>query len=278
MLGVLQPKEKLCDAPLHLPSSVACCYGNSRQWNGLSLEKKKKHRAPTPLSLCSLPLASSPTFVSQRSFIHQKTVLAKRACRPPGSSPRWQDWYTVARWWRAAQYLPMSGLLVHIALNGAYLSLIHLRKSRLETVISSRLLYVPPLPWNPSSAPVVSLCESRWLQQSEKCLEFANPGLWASSCLAFFFFFSWPGIYSSVSAVWAGFRSITRAQLHDEVPACWTSGCTRYRNQYLGYSTQNSFLTRLRCLMRMWKMKPGSERYCFSCQRFNTIHFLTPQQ
>lgn len=46
-LGVLQPKEKLCDAPLHLPSSVACCYGNSRQWNGLSLEKK--HTAPTPL-------------------------------------------------------------------------------------------------------------------------------------------------------------------------------------------------------------------------------------
>lgn len=50
VLGVLQPKEKLCDAPFHLPYSVACCYGNSRQWNGLSLEKK--HRTPhPPLSL-----------------------------------------------------------------------------------------------------------------------------------------------------------------------------------------------------------------------------------
>lgn len=101
--------------------------------------------------------------------------------------------YSVARWWRAAQYLATSGLLVQIAFSSAYLSLTHLLgKSCLETVIRSS---VPPLPWNPGSAPVVSPCESRWLQQSEKCLEFANQGLWASSCLAFF---PWPGIYSSL--------------------------------------------------------------------------------
>lgn len=44
--------------------------------------------------------------------------------------------------------------------------------------------------------PVVSPCEFRWLQQSEKCLEFENPRLWASSCLVFF---PWPGIYNTVS-------------------------------------------------------------------------------
>lgn len=68
-------------------------------------------------------------------------------------------------------------------------SRLHLRKiSRPQMVISSRLLlYVPHLAWNLSSTLVVSPCESRWLQRSEKCLEFANPGLWASSCLAFFF-------------------------------------------------------------------------------------------
>lgn len=78
VLSVLLPKKKLCDAPFNLPSSVACCYGNSGQWNGLSPEKKL--RTPTP-SLCSLPLARNPTLGSQRSFIHQKTVLAKGACR-----------------------------------------------------------------------------------------------------------------------------------------------------------------------------------------------------
>lgn len=30
--------------------------------------------------------------------------------------------------------------------------------------------------------------ESRWLQQREKCLEFAIQGLWASSCVAFFLY------------------------------------------------------------------------------------------
>lgn len=55
VLGVLQTEEKLCDAPLHLPWSVACCYGNSRQWNGLSLEKNKSSESQPPFSLPLLP-------------------------------------------------------------------------------------------------------------------------------------------------------------------------------------------------------------------------------
>lgn len=217
MLGALQPKEKVCDAPLHLPSSVACCYGNSRQWNGLSLEKK--HRAPTPL--CSLPLASSPTFVSQRSFILQKLCWPRglqatrllsslTGCCPlmEGSADPGNVWVITSNC--SQQHIPFPCTSP---------------KKPSPWVISSRLLYVPLLPWNPSSAPVVSLCESRWLQQSEKCLEFANPGLWASSCLAIFFLrlvFTAQCLQSGL-----GFRGVTWAQLHDEVPACWTRGCMR---------------------------------------------------
>lgn len=116
VLGVLQPKEKLCEAPLHLPSSVACCYGNSRLWNGLSLEKK----GPPLSALFLWPVA--PLSSAKDPLSTKKTVPARRACRLPGSSPNWKDWYTVACWWRALQYLAMSGLSVQISLNWAYLS------------------------------------------------------------------------------------------------------------------------------------------------------------
>lgn len=149
---------------------------------------KKKHRTPTPVSLSlplfSLPLAGSPTFVSQRSFIHQRNCadpVSSQATRLSLSTDRAAN--TAAHWWRAVRCLAMSRLLVQMAFNSACFLL------KLHTVISSRQagrVYVPPPPWNPTSAPVVSPRESRWLQQSEKCLEFANPGLWASSCLACF--------------------------------------------------------------------------------------------
>lgn len=71
----------------------------------------------------------------------------------------------------------------------------------LETVISNKRLYVPPRPWNPSCAPVVSPCESaEW-----KMLGICNPRTLGLKLFSFnfFFFFPRPGIYSSLFVVWA---------------------------------------------------------------------------
>lgn len=149
--------------------------------------------------------------------------------------------------------------------------------------------------WNPTSAPVVSPCESRWLQQSEKCLEFANPGLWASSCLVFFL--AW---YLQISVCSLGWRSGVKcgwsSTMYQLVELDWTKSfkCLGYysnhthslavRNLLLSIFTPaayavinsklhgNAFLCHYTCLLVYFSMiydpGPGCVRAC-QCVMFD---------
>lgn len=187
----LQPaRENFVTHPSTSSRSAACRHGNSEQGSEMAFhfggEAHPPPARPLSPSFCSLPLVSSPTFAGQKAFYYARTAAG------PGELPLLSGQYSLVAPDRylAATYRRRLALLAQMALCGACLFPCAL----LEAVpVASRRsaadrLYVPPPPRNPSPAPVVSLCESRWLQPSEKCLEFAIPGLRASSCLGFFFF------------------------------------------------------------------------------------------
>lgn len=121
-----------------------------------------------PHSPRSLPLTRSRTFPSQRSFIVVKESLpaanaplaggARALLLPDGG------WCSTRR---RLGYRFISPSAVRASV---------FRSDEQQTALCSTSTV--------KSQP--SLCESRWLPQSEKCLEFAIQGLWASSCVAFF--------------------------------------------------------------------------------------------
>lgn len=79
-------KGKLCDTPLHLLSAGRLSSWQQRvgQGNGLSLwGSSPPPTRPLSPSFCSLPLASSPTFVSQRAFYFALTATGPRELPSP---------------------------------------------------------------------------------------------------------------------------------------------------------------------------------------------------
>lgn len=79
-------KGKLCDTPLHLLSVGRLSSWQQRvgQGNGLSLwGRSPPPTRPLSPSFCSLPLASSPTFVSQMAFYFALTATGPRELPSP---------------------------------------------------------------------------------------------------------------------------------------------------------------------------------------------------